>query len=97
MFFYVDGTATLCCWDATGREIIGDVNNESVLDIWNGAKMKKCRDLLDAGQRDKIELCSRCDAYKGFDFSQWEGFDFEAYKKNASEKTVIPINPEPVS
>ena len=68
MFFYVDGRATLCCWDARERQIVGDVKQEHVLDIWNGETLRRCRQLLDEGRRDEIELCSRCDAYKHFDF-----------------------------
>lgn len=73
LFFYVDGTATLCCWDSNGRALIGDVKTENALDIWNGQKIKNCRSLLDAGKRDEIELCSRCDAFKSWDFSDWQG------------------------
>ena len=71
MFFYVDGRATLCCWDSKERQIVGDVSQEHVLDIWNGEVMKHCRELLDEGRRDEINLCSRCDAYKNFDFEAY--------------------------
>jgi wyosine [tRNA(Phe)-imidazoG37] synthetase (radical SAM superfamily) len=71
LFFYVSGEATLCCWDSKGRAIIGDVKRESVLEIWNGEVLRHHRQLLDAGQRDQIELCSRCDAYQGVDWSEW--------------------------
>lgn len=69
MFFYVDGRATLCCWDSKERQIVGDVRQESVLDIWRGEALKHCRTLLDAGKRSELSLCSRCDAYKNFDFT----------------------------
>ncbi len=96
LFFYVDGTATLCCWDSTGRQLIGDVKTENALDIWNGQEMSRCRSLLDAGERDKLELCSRCDAYDQVDFSEWQGFDYAAYKKQhgGKSKRVIPIEPK---
>jgi len=86
LFFYVDGTATLCCWDSTGRQLIGDVKEENALDIWNGQEMARCRSLLDAGKREELNLCSRCDAYEHVDFSDWEGFDFEAYKAQQGQK-----------
>ncbi len=97
LFFYVDGTATLCCWDATGRQIIGDVKKENALDIWNGQEMSRCRTLLDAGKRDQLNLCSRCDAYVNTDFSDWEGFDYDTYKAQSSEKKTtkyFEIKPE---
>jgi len=68
MFFYVDGRATLCCWDTNERGIIGDVKKQKVLDIWNGELLKRYRSHLDKGERDKITLCSRCDAYKDLTF-----------------------------
>ena len=68
MFFYVDGRATLCCWDSKERQIVGDVTQEHVLEIWNGETLHHCRNLLDKGHRHEISLCSRCDAYKDFDF-----------------------------
>ena len=71
MFFYVNGKATLCCWDAHERAVIGDVMNEHVIDIWNGAVNRRYRSLLAEGKRDQILLCSRCEAYKD---CQFDGF-----------------------
>lgn len=72
MFFYTDGRAVLCCWDIAGRAVIGDVTKESVLDIWNGEVRRRYADHLSRGERDKINLCSRCDAYRD---RRFEGFD----------------------
>jgi hypothetical protein len=71
MFFYVSGKATLCCWDSQERAVIGDVTEDTVLDIWNGAINRQYRELLAQGRRKEILLCSRCDAYKNHKF---EGF-----------------------
>ncbi len=72
MFFYTDGRAVLCCWDIAGRAAIGDVTKESVLDIWNGETRRRYADFLSRGERDRIILCSRCDAYRDRHF---DGFD----------------------
>jgi hypothetical protein len=72
MFFYTDGRAVLCCWDIAGRAVIGDVTEQSVLDIWNGEVRKRYASLLARGERTKIDLCSRCDAYRDRHF---EGFE----------------------
>jgi sulfatase maturation enzyme AslB (radical SAM superfamily) len=72
MFFYTDGRAVLCCWDIAGRAVIGDVTKEKVLEIWTGEVRRRYADHLSRGERDKILLCSRCDAYKDRHF---EGFD----------------------
>ena len=71
MFFYTDGRAVLCCWDIAGRAVIGDVAREGVLDIWNGAARRAYAAHLSRGERNKIPLCSRCDAYKD---RRFEGF-----------------------
>jgi len=72
MFFYTDGSAVLCCWDIAGRAVIGNVNKASVLEIWNGAERRRLAELLARGERDRILLCSRCDAYAN---RRFEGFD----------------------
>ena len=69
MFFYVNGKATLCCWDTHERGVIGDVNEQHVLDIWNGEINRRYRELLAQGRRAEILLCSRCDAYKDHHFA----------------------------
>ncbi len=74
MFFYVDGRATLCCWDNWERGVIGDIRYASVEEIWLGALNQGYRKLLNEGRRSDILLCSRCDAYKSYDFSRWEGY-----------------------
>lgn len=72
MFFYTDGRAVLCCWDIAGRAVIGDVTKESVLEIWSGAARSEFAGFLARGEREKILLCSRCDAYRDRPF---EGFE----------------------
>jgi hypothetical protein len=71
MFFYTDGRAVLCCWDIAGRAVIGDVTTDHVLDIWNGSTRRTYAEYLAKGEREKIALCSRCDAYKD---RRFEGF-----------------------
>lgn len=84
MFFYVDGTVPLCCWDTMERSCMGDAKKESVMEIWKGQRMDAHRKLLDAGRRDVITLCSRCDAYMHYDFSK-EGFTGPAPDNEISE------------
>jgi Radical SAM superfamily/Iron-sulfur cluster-binding domain len=64
MFFRWDGRAILCCWDAFGKAIVESVAEKSVLEIWNGCKMKNYREYLDRGEREALDLCRRCDAFK---------------------------------
>ena len=72
MFFYSNGNATICCWDVHERAVIGNVLEQSVLEIWQSHAANCLRALLDDGRRDLINLCSRCNAYGGYDFSRFE-------------------------
>jgi len=71
MFFYTDGNATLCCWDVHEKAVVGNVSQQSVADIWNSYAAACLRDILDDGRRDLIHLCSRCNAYEGYDFEKF--------------------------
>lgn len=72
MFFFADGKATLCCWDVNARAAIGDVHAQSAMEIWTGYLARQMRGILNHGRRDIINLCSRCNAYKNFDFSPFK-------------------------
>ncbi len=71
MFFYTDGNATLCCWDVHEKAVVGNVTRQSVAEIWDSHAAACLRDLLDDGRRDLIHLCSRCNAYAGYDFDRF--------------------------
>jgi len=74
MFFCTNGNAVLCCWDYAERSVIGNIINQTIEEIWLGETNRKYKSLLDKGKRSEILLCSRCDGYKSYDFSNWEGY-----------------------
>ncbi|MCP4725232.1 MAG: radical SAM protein [bacterium] len=74
LFFMVNGNAALCCWDTHEKGIIGNVKELTIEEIWLGEVNQKYRSLLNKGERDKILLCSKCDAYEKYDFSNWQGY-----------------------
>ncbi len=55
-----DGRATICCEDFDGLNIVGDLNNETVLDVWNSGKFKAIRKLMKENKRNGIKVCSGC-------------------------------------
>ena len=71
VFFYTNGNATICCWDVHERAVIGNVNEMSVSEIWEGYAARCMRATLDDGRRDLLNLCSRCNAYQDYDFSKF--------------------------
>lgn len=55
-----NGKVSLCNNDARGKITLGDLNIESIVDIWNGTAYSKIRRLLLNG-RMGIPLCETCD------------------------------------
>jgi len=53
-----DGRVTLCCQDTEAELAIGDVNKESIADIWYGEKAEKLRKQHISG--DLPERCANC-------------------------------------
>ena len=60
MFVHPDGVVTVCCIDGLRVIKVGNVFEQSVKDIWNGAKYKKIRELHSNGRCDEIPLCATC-------------------------------------
>lgn len=59
-----DGKISLCCNDALGHYTLGDLNKNSILEVWNNNFFKDVREQL-KDSRDKIEMCKYCDNFGG--------------------------------
>jgi hypothetical protein len=56
-----DGRAFMCINDELGREVIGDTRSQSVSEIWNGAPMKRIRDIHRRHSGcETLEPCRAC-------------------------------------
>lgn len=55
-----DGRVLLCANDEDGRYYLGDVNLESVYEIWHGEKITNVRKIHASGKFKDIEVCRRC-------------------------------------
>ena len=55
-----DGKVSLCCNDALGKMTLGDLNIESLDQVWFGEKFQNVRNLLLNG-RAGVERCRYCD------------------------------------
>jgi len=56
-----NGDVILCCMDYEGKVILGNVNGQSLLDIWNGLKMQNYRQKHKDFQFDCLRICKDCD------------------------------------
>lgn len=61
-----DGQVSVCCADWSYGTIVGDLRNQSLIDIWNGDSLRHFRLLRLRGERQKIEVCADCKYLMGF-------------------------------
>lgn len=59
-----DGTVSVCCVDWSHGTLVGDLNNETFSEVWNGERLKEFRILHLKGERSKIGPCKNCDYLK---------------------------------
>lgn len=57
-----DGTVPLCCADGLWKEVMGNVKNSSLKDVWFSDFFKRVRMALAKGDRNCSEICRVCDA-----------------------------------
>lgn len=57
-----DGKVSLCCNDAIGKYTLGDLNQESLLDVWYGPKFQMVRKCLYEGRKNWGD-CRHCDTF----------------------------------
>lgn len=62
MIIRPDGKISLCCNDATGKYILGDLSKDKLLDIWYGPRVQKVRKYLYEG-RENWRNCRKCDNF----------------------------------
>ena len=60
-----DGTVSVCCVDWSHGTLVGDLKKESLIDIWNGPKLRAFRLLHLTKQRHRIPVCANCQYIKG--------------------------------
>jgi len=56
-----DGRVSPCCVDYDQELILGDVNKQSLKEIWNSFKLKKIREIHKNGEFYKIKTCANCE------------------------------------
>lgn len=52
----------ICCSDLNGRYPLGDINHQSIMEIWNGEQMVRHRKLLVEKRYNELDLCRDCHA-----------------------------------
>lgn len=80
---YWDGRVASCCADFSADQVIGDLREQSLMEIWNGPQMVALRKLQVEGRYQEAPLCSGCDAVWTKESSSWNVF-------NWAEKWIRP-------
>lgn len=82
---YWDGRVASCCADFSADQLIGDVKQSSLREIWNSPSMVKLRTLQVEGRYKEASLCSGCDAVWQKDSPAWDAF-------SAVERVIRPAH-----
>lgn len=61
-----DGRVVPCCFDYDAKSVLGDLNKETIEDIWNGEKMQEFRKQTIEGSFPENHLCKYCREKEGF-------------------------------
>ena len=72
MVILEDGKVALCCLDYDGKVIVGDMKNESILNIWNGKILNNLRQKQIKLKFDEIPTCRACNQYIYMEGTQWQ-------------------------
>lgn len=59
---YYDGKVSLCCNDPLGKNTLGDLTQNSILEIWYNDRFKMVRKCLSKGRKN-WKHCEFCDAF----------------------------------
>jgi molybdenum cofactor biosynthesis enzyme MoaA len=60
MKILVDGRVSLCCADGEGDVILGDLNQQTIKEVWDGQLATKYREYHNTGRIGELKLCARC-------------------------------------
>jgi len=75
MIFTVNGDVVPCCADYDSKIILGNVNDNTVEEIWYGEKYRRLRELHKKGNYPSI--CGKCIEWKGHNrFAIWKDMKF---------------------
>jgi len=58
---YSSGKTGLCCMDSDNAYDLGDMNTQTIPEVWNSAKFSEMRELHMNGEGHKMDLCKDCD------------------------------------
>ncbi len=61
-----DGRVVPCCFDYDGKQVLGNVNNQSLREIWNSENLRRFRGAHASHSLSGIPLCAKCVDKEGY-------------------------------
>jgi radical SAM protein with 4Fe4S-binding SPASM domain len=55
-----DGKATTCCFDPTGKQTFGNLNEQTIREVYNGVDYVTFREDHANNRADKYDICKGC-------------------------------------
>jgi hypothetical protein len=56
-----DGRVVTCCMDSNGVQVLGDLNSQSIEEVWNGPVLSRVRDNFGQLNYSNYPVCLACD------------------------------------
>lgn len=72
MFIYWNGDVALCCWDYDNLVGLGNIEKDSLLNIYNNEKFNKVRNAMIRRDCKDLEPCNICSRIYGTDGPMWK-------------------------
>ncbi len=83
MVIYWDGKVGLCCEDWFNDGNMGDLNRQSITDVWEGKRFEKMRSLHERGDFGSTPLCRDCNSWYVSETSEYDEKRGCTVQKNA--------------
>ena len=59
-YIMFNGDLVLCCVDYSREQVLGNITNSSIYDVWNGPVAREIRSLYLGHEFDRLPLCGNC-------------------------------------
>jgi radical SAM protein with 4Fe4S-binding SPASM domain len=74
-----DGRVTICCGNIHQKLVAGDLNKQTVEEVWKSPVMQKLRKHVAEGESHKVQICAEC------------GYRNTVISKFSMDKKIVPI------
>lgn len=70
MAIHTDGDVSICCLDGFKDQVVGNVLEEGVSQVWQGEKLQQVRHYHETGQFQKVPFCLKCERWASNQYTE---------------------------